>query len=719
MEHSSNASRRPGRTLALLAANLLLACLLVAAMVRLVQDQQLASQGPLPALVAALPTLLPAPTSTGPVYPTLPPAQAIGPATGELDTRVTHTRGPVASETLLGGVSATPTPTPTASPTATPTRTRAPGVAPSRTLPPGPSALPTRTLPPGPTSTPSRTPTVTVTPLPSQPPPTTTGIPTATTVPPPLPVPPSGFVGMNGGPLEGNNSIYPYEGNLSHNPTLRGASMDWLADAGVQWYREYCSDDINFSWAFVEQQPGVFDWAAWDILVTGAQNHQINLLASIGNSVPAWANGTANWRQPPTDLYGNPQENTAWYRFVSALVERYDGDGQSDMPGLSRPIKYWEVWNEPELRQVWNPPDYPAHQFNGGAQDYVRLLAVAYSAIKQADPAATVVGPATAQIPGFSYDPKWTMWDWQGFVSAGGLNYVDILSFHVYFDRTDWDPSGVIELVLNAVDANRGGKPVWLTETGWEGDPAGDHADKARNLVRSALIFWARPFMDRYFWYSWQESETHEGSDHKGLLQTTNGVPAVGVEPDPLFHPAYRALEVMNRVLAGYGPAERPATLEVGGAARAFKFNAGGREVWVAWNRQASGTTTINLDTSGRTLRMIGLYGEDLGTFAGGALTLGPNPTYLTTDLNWTPNLGRIAGRVRSAGLGAQWANGAAGVTVQLAGPVSASTTTNSDGNYVFEGLPEGAYTVSVGGLSLPATVGRELPWGRTSFTIP
>ena len=45
--------------------------------------------------------------------------------------------------------------------------------------------------------------------------------------------------------------------------------------------------------------------------------------------------------------------------------------------------------------------------------------------------------------------------------------------------------------------------------------------------------------------------------------------------------------------------------------------------------------------------------------------------------------------------------------------------TTNSTGNYVFDNLPDGNYTVSVGGLSQSVTVGRELPWGRTSFTVP
>jgi hypothetical protein len=323
-------------------------------------------------------------------------------------------------------------------------------------------------------------------------------------------------------------------------------------------------------------------------------------------------------------------------------------------------------------------------------------------------------------VTGFNYSNTQTMWDWAGFVNAGGLNYVDIVSFHVFFDRTGWDPTGLVDVALNQVDAHRGGKPVWVTEIGWDGDPAGDHADKARNLVRAAIIFWARPFMDRFFWYSWHESETHEGSDHKGLLQSINGPAAEGAEPDPLFHPAYTALDVFDRVLAGYGPAERPTTLEVGGAARAYKFAAGGREIWVAWNRQASGTTNISLDTGGRTLRVIGLYGEDLGTFSGGPLTVGPNPIYLTTDLNWNPNVGRIAGRVRRAAAGAVWGNGAAGVTVQIAGPISDSTTTNADGNYVFEFLPDGTYTVSVaGGSSQQVTVGREAPWGRTSFTVP
>jgi len=42
-----------------------------------------------------------------------------------------------------------------------------------------------------------------------------------------------------------------------------------------------------------------------------------------------------------------PYDMDAYRRFVLALVERYDGDGKDDMPGLKYPIKYWEASNEP------------------------------------------------------------------------------------------------------------------------------------------------------------------------------------------------------------------------------------------------------------------------------------------------------------------------------------------------------------------------------------
>ncbi len=61
-------------------------------------------------------------------------------------------------------------------------------------------------------------------------------------------------------------------------------------------------------------------------------------------------------------------------------------------------------------------------------------------------------------------------------------------------------------------------------------------------------------------------------------------------------------------------------------------------------------------------------------------------------------------------------------MTVSLAGPVAATATTDADGNYLFDGLPDGSYTVSLPGgdpASRAVTVARTAPWGRTSFVVP
>jgi hypothetical protein len=297
------------------------------------------------------------------------------------------------------------------------------------------------------------------------------------------------------------------------------------------------------------------------------------------------------------------------------------------------------------------------------------------------------------------------------------------VSFVRYFDEDYWDSSGWVDTMLGLVDSNRGGKPVWIIESGWPGSTSDDQLDKSRNLVRSVVIFWNRPFMERYFWYQFQADGTFGGPYHRGLIESLNGSASKGVEPDPLFHPAYRAAEVMSRVLAGFDYDDRPAVVDVGASARAYKFASGGREVWVVWSRDHVNNTVITLDTGGKTTRVIGLYGEDLGLFGGGGITATPLPTYLTSDLAWNAHVGRITGRVRDGDLPNQWGNGLFGLMVTAVGPVSTSVATDADGNYSLDYLPEGTYAVGVPGYattpaSLQVNVVRDGAWGRSSFVV-
>ena len=549
----------------------------------------------------------------------------------------------------------------------------------------------------------------------------------------PMQLPSTGFFGMNGSPLEGGSGPFQYavDGELAYFPALRAKSFYWMNQAGADWYRNYGSDGIVYSWRFVEQSKDTYDWRGWDLLVQEAQSHGISLLASIGNSVPAWArpNSSTDWRDPPADLWSTPMESTSWYKYVYSFVQRYGGNvGANTMPGLSQPIKYWELWNEADVREGWPPctQNCKPHEFTGSLQDYIRLRQVGYAAVKAADPTAVVVGPATAQYAGFTcpsqqFCSEWFNWIWSDFVNAGGMPTVDIVSFTHYFDDNKWDvPENLMDQILGQVDAARGGKPVWFTETGF--NPPDTYQDGARSLVQSAVILWAQPWVQKYFWYDFHEGIFSTGY-HRNLIGTVYGTAAKGVEPDPAFHPLYRVTELMSQILTGFDSNYHPAALNVGGAARAYHFSGGGRDVWVAWCRSTSGgCANINLDTGGRTTRVIGLYGQDLGTFSGGQLAVTPDPVYLTTNLNWNPNVVRITGRLHTADL-STYANGVVSATVQISGAASGTTQTDSDGNYVFSNLLEGSYHVSVPLCTTkPAghdlTIHRQDDWGQTSFTV-
>ena len=54
-----------------------------------------------------------------------------------------------------------------------------------------------------------------------------------------------------------------------------------------------------------------------------------------------------------TKYLSKPCSMDDYKTFLLKLVDRYDGDGSNDMPGLTKPIKYWDVMNEPEFKMFF------------------------------------------------------------------------------------------------------------------------------------------------------------------------------------------------------------------------------------------------------------------------------------------------------------------------------------------------------------------------------
>lgn len=92
---------------------------------------------------------------------------------------------------------------------------------------------------------------------------------------------------------------------------------------------------------------------------------------------------------PPREAYWRP-----WEQFVEAFVERYDGDGVKDMPGLRRPVRYIQI-----LERVGDPGD-----FLGAPADYLRLLHHAGVGARRANGQTQIVH-AAVDLMALGYTP--------------------------------------------------------------------------------------------------------------------------------------------------------------------------------------------------------------------------------------------------------------------------------------------------------------------------
>jgi hypothetical protein len=175
--------------------------------------------------------------------------------------------------------------------------------------------------------------------------------------------------------------------------------VDGLSHA--RWGRE-----TEVLWSKVETPPGSgsYNWNALDTAITTAQMYGISgvLVLKTGNgqafSEPACFQAieaaVAAGTIPPEERrhYSCPitaASESAWRRMVGELIERYDGDGDRDMPGLTGNVRVdIEVENEAADPQYW---DYGVADGTAAADSYLRLLELSYQAKQAADSRTQVI----------------------------------------------------------------------------------------------------------------------------------------------------------------------------------------------------------------------------------------------------------------------------------------------------------------------------------------
>jgi hypothetical protein len=249
-----------------------------------------------------------------------------------------------------------------------------------------------------------------------------------------------------------------------------------------------------------------YDFGTPDAVVAGATARGMTVLFSV-YGVPAWEFGsTVRWTGGTDAQF---DAFTADYAdFAQAAATRYDGaHGQARVP-------QWTIWNEPNGGAFFEP------RFDGarnliGPQRYARMYDAAARRIKAVDQNLLVAVGPTAPMPPDLKPLVWARaalpvlqqlgspidaWAHNGYMGVGS-------ALHTYLK----DPTvglgniGDLTTTLDGFAVTRG-KPVWITEFGYQTPPASQASvsiSEQAALLDDAFVFaYRNPRITTLIWYS-------------------------------------------------------------------------------------------------------------------------------------------------------------------------------------------------------------------------
>ena len=317
--------------------------------------------------------------------------------------------------------------------------------------------------------------------------------------------PPPGFVGMTA------DDLYYYVG------AYREKALAQQRAAGVQLLR------VTFHWNIMEVGPGVYDLTWYDRYVLDAAKRNITML-------PVLLNPPAFYSKKPTGSNSRylfpPRDNADMARWAERLVDRYGSNGTlwQENPGVTkRPITAWQIWNEPNLAQYWQPKP--------NARQYLEMVRTVGTAIKARDPKAEIV---TAGMPDSRISSAVRLQPYlKDLFKGGGTSAFDTVAINSYAVSPKY--LGLLVDKTRKYVNRIGGRSdkLWITEVGWcdKGYKPGHrfcvgtkrqtkYTGEALSLIKKKRKAWK---LRGFVWFSWRDGKPYvKGQDfwgnHTGLL---------------------------------------------------------------------------------------------------------------------------------------------------------------------------------------------------------
>ncbi|MBW3635979.1 MAG: family 1 glycosylhydrolase [Armatimonadetes bacterium] len=379
-----------------------------------------------------------------------------------------------------------------------------------------------------------------------------------------------------------------------HSDAIMEKEVELMRKAGFA----ACRFDMN--WGSIQPNgPDEWRWAKFDRLIALFEKNNIIPLPVMGYS-PKWAStgdvNSSDWK----DHAFAPPRAEAYTNFLQEAVKRY-----------GKTIKYWEIWNEPDLASFWR----------GTAEQYAQLFNASIKAIKEIDPQAKVMNGGfseTRRRPDFI--PTYI----QHSIKP------DIFAFHTHMQFAN------LNAAADTVDQNlKAGRwsdiPVWNNEAGYSTFRGGGEREQAAVLIKKFAFTAARGYQG-YFWYDLRDdgADNNEIEHNWGLIKND-------------FTPK-ASLVAANTLLDALGGKKFVRRLDLGKDLYALQFEDAQNTVLVAWNEGSAQSTLPRFFQTGVTSAQVrDMMGVTTPLPVGGGLlgvSFKPDPQFIVlpgSDLNFSP----------------------------------------------------------------------------------
>jgi hypothetical protein len=335
-------------------------------------------------------------------------------------------------------------------------------------------------------------------------------------------------------------------------------------------------------WADINSAPGVYDFQQLDAFIKINQERDVDIIYTFGRT-PLWASSQPGVQGPYGPGQCAPPANVQnWDDYVTAIASH-----------AGARITYWELWNEPQ------DPEY----YCGDTRTLVTMAQHAYRIIKSINPAAQIITPAASAAGG----PAWL----DSYLSEGGGNYADIMSFHGYCNSEAESINSVISQYRSVIAAHgQSSKPLWDTEADWAGDSDDvleGSANQAAFMAKYYLLQWSDG-VSRFVWYA------YDGGTWGGLWN-----PGTGADPDAAAYDIVQQWMTGASMTSGCAP-------DASNTWTCTLSRAGGYRALVLWN--SSKTLSYRAPVEYTDVR--DLMGN-VNSLSGGGLQVGDSPVMIET----------------------------------------------------------------------------------------